>query len=91
MRLKSAAEKMTKLKTRGNQLPLRDKEVFLVLLNTELRVSELVALDRPQYRGRHLHDVKRKGKLRTSKVFLPSEAKEATGTEPSSPRGRASG
>ncbi|MCI0356752.1 MAG: site-specific integrase, partial [Acidobacteria bacterium] len=77
MRLKSAAEKLLKLKTRANQTPVRDKAAFLILLCTGLRVSELVALDRAQYRGRHLHDVKRKGKLRTAKIFLPKEAKEA--------------
>ena len=38
---------------------------------------ELVALDRHQYRGKHLIDVKRKGKLRSAKIFLPREAKEA--------------
>lgn len=77
MRLKSAAEKLVKLKTRNNQAPVRDKAVLLVLLCTGLRVSELVAMDRSQYRGKHLHDIKRKGKMRTAKVFLPKEAKEA--------------
>jgi len=77
MRLKSAAEQLLKLKTRGNQLPLRDKAVFLLLLHTGLRVSELVGLDRSQYRGKHLVDVKRKGKMRSAKIFLSKEAREA--------------
>ncbi|MHB1424704.1 MAG: tyrosine-type recombinase/integrase [Gemmataceae bacterium] len=77
MRLKSATEQLLRLKTRGDQSAVRDKAVFLVLLHAGLRVSELVALDRHQYRGKHLIDVKRKGKLRSAKIFLPKEAKEA--------------
>jgi integrase/recombinase XerD len=77
MRLKSAAEQLLKLRTKRHQRPRRDKAVFLVLLHTGLRVSELAALDRHQYRGKHFHDVKRKGKLRTAKTFLPTEAREA--------------
>jgi len=77
MRLKSAAEQLLRLKTRGDQFAARDKTVFLALLHTGLRVSELVALDRYQYRGKHLTDVKRKGKLRSAKIFLPKEAKES--------------
>ncbi len=77
MRLKSAAEQLLQIKQRGHQLPVRDKAIFLLLLHTGLRVSELVGLDRSQYHGKHLKDVKRKGKLRTGKIFLPKEAREA--------------
>jgi integrase/recombinase XerD len=77
MLLKPAAVQLVKLKTRDNQSPARDKAVFLVLLHTGLRVSELVALDRHQHHGKHLTDVKRKGKLRSAKIFLSKEAKEA--------------
>jgi integrase/recombinase XerD len=59
----------------NNQLPLRDKTVFLLLLHTGLRVSELVGLDRSQYRGKHLVEVMRKGKMRTLKIFLPTVAR----------------
>src|SRR5579871_3057536 len=77
MRLRSAAEQLLQLKTRGHQQPVRDKAVFLLLLNTGLRVSELVGLDRAQYKGKHLVDVKRKGKLRTARLFIPKDAREA--------------
>ncbi len=80
MRLHSAAEQLLQLKKRDNQLPVRDKAVFLLLLNTGLRVSELVGLDRSQYKGKHLADVKRKGKLRTAKLFVPKDARDALDT-----------
>jgi integrase/recombinase XerD len=42
-----------------------------------LRVSELVALDRKQFDGKNFADVRRKGKVRTAKCFVPPEAREA--------------
>lgn len=75
--LKGSAEQLLGLKTRHHQQPLRDKAVFLLLLHTGLRVSELLGLDCNQYVGKHLCDVKRKGKTRTGKVFLCKEAREA--------------
>jgi integrase len=77
MRLKSAAEQLLRLRTKPHQCPRCDNAIFLLLLHTGLRVSELAALNRHQYRGEHLLDVKRKGKMRTAKIFLPREAKEA--------------
>jgi integrase/recombinase XerD len=76
MRLKSASEQLVKLKVRKNQNPLRDRAIFLVLLNTGLRVSELLDLRRDQYTGKHFQNVKRKGKVRTAKIFVPTEARE---------------
>src|SRR5262249_10349358 len=60
-----------------NQHALRDRAIFLVLLHTGLRVSELLALNRSQYGDRYFRDVRRKGKMRTAKVFVPPEAREA--------------
>jgi integrase/recombinase XerD len=77
MRLRSAAEQMLKLKGRKDQTPERDRAIVLVLLHTGLRVSELIALRREQYTGKHFRDVKRKGKVRTAKVYLPPEARDA--------------
>jgi integrase/recombinase XerD len=76
-RLKSAAEQLLHLKTAKNQSPLRDYALFLVLLHTGLRVSELLGLDLTQYQGKHFVNVKRKCKQVSSKVFLPQEAREA--------------
>src|SRR6266536_220524 len=77
MRLRAAVEQLAHLKTRKNQHGLRDQAIFLVLLHSGLRVSELLALKRSQYTGRHFVDVRRKGKVRTAKVYLPAEAREA--------------
>src|SRR5262245_36732693 len=77
MRLRSASEQLVKLKNRLNQHALRDRAIFLALLHTGLRVSELLALGRRQYSAKYFTDVKRKGKVRSAKVFLPPEAREA--------------
>jgi integrase/recombinase XerD len=77
MRLRSAAEQLVRLKTRGNQHGFRDRAIFLILLHTGLRVSELLSLRRDQYTGKHFVDLRRKGKVRTAKVFLSGEAREA--------------
>jgi integrase/recombinase XerD len=76
-RLKSAAEQLLHLKTAKNQSPLRDYVLFLVLLATGLRVSELLGLNLAQYQGKHFVNVKRKGKKVSSKVFLLQDAREA--------------
>jgi site-specific recombinase XerD len=76
-RLRAAAEQLLRLRTGRNQHPLRDHAIFLVLLHTGLRVSELLELDIKQYREKHFTEVKRKGAKVTARVFLPKEAKEA--------------
>jgi integrase/recombinase XerD len=77
MRLRSAAEQLVQLKSRRNQHGLRDRAIFLILLHTGLRVSELLSLRRDQYTGKHFVNLRRKGKVRTAKVFLPGEARDA--------------
>ncbi len=77
MRLKSAVEQLGALKGQANQMPERDQAVFLVLLHTGLRVSELLALNRDQYDGKSFANVKRKGKVRSRKVAIPTEARAA--------------
>ena len=75
-RLKSAAEQLVKLKVRKNQQPLKSQAVLMVLLGTGLRVSELLACDIDQYQGKHLVNVKRKGRKVSRTVFLPKDARE---------------
>src|SRR5262245_19454471 len=60
--LRCAAEQLLHLKGRLDQNPLRDYAIFLVLLHTGLRVSELLSLGLDQYQGKHFQSVKRKGK-----------------------------
>jgi integrase/recombinase XerD len=76
-RLKSAAEQLIHIDRRRNQTPIRDFAIFLVLLHTGLRISELLELDLDQYQGKHLVNVKRKGKKVTRKVFLAKDARES--------------
>lgn len=77
VRLKAAAEQLLCLKTAKNQHSFRDHAIFLLLLHTGLRVSELLTLDLHQYQGKHFVDVKRKGKKVSAKVFITGEAREA--------------
>lgn len=75
--LKGAADLLLAVKTRKNQQPLRDYAIFLILLHTGLRVSELLGLDFCQYTGKHFENVKRKGRKVSAKVFVPTEPREA--------------
>lgn len=76
-RLKSAAEQLCHIHTRADQMPLRDHAIFLVLLHTALRVSELLSLDLAQYKGKHLVNIRRKGKSVTRELLLAKPAREA--------------
>jgi integrase/recombinase XerD len=76
-RLRSAGEQLLKLKPAKHQQAVRDYALFLVLLHTGLRVSELLALNLDQYEGKHFCGVERKGNKVSSQVFLPKEAREA--------------
>jgi integrase/recombinase XerD len=90
-RLKTAAEQFLHLKKRKNQNPIRDYAIFLVLLHTGLRISELLALELDQYHGKHFTNVRRKGKGVTRKVFLAQEAREALERYVAECRGRLPG
>ncbi len=76
-RLKAAAEQRLHVSTRADQNALRDRALLLILLDTALRVSELIALDLDQYQGKHFHHVRRKGNKVTARVFIGKVAKEA--------------
>jgi len=90
-RLRSAAEQLLRLKTAKNQHALRDHAVFLCLLHTGLRVSELLSLDLGQYEGKHFVNVQRKGRKVSARVFLAGEAREALDRYLDEVRGRSEG
>ena len=79
-RVRSASEQLLKLNTKSNQTAVRDHAVLLVLLGTALRVSELAALDRDQYEGKHFLGVRRKGNNVTERVFVPQDARDSLDT-----------
>ena len=62
-----------------------------VLYATGLRVSELLSLQTKQYDGKHLKNVKRKGKAVTRKVFLSKDAREALDRYINEDRGKKAG
>jgi integrase/recombinase XerD len=77
MRLKTACEQRLKVCDRQNQNPYMECAVFYVLLQTELRASELVSLDVYQYYQKGLHEVMRhKSKRISKKVPLPADARD---------------
>lgn len=90
-RLKSAAEQLCHIHTRADQQPLRDQAIFLVLLHTALRVSEVLALDLSQYRDKHLTNIRRKGKSVTRELLLAKPAREALDNYLNELRGREAG
>lgn len=75
-RLKSAAEQLVHIHTRVDQHPIRDQAIFLVLLHTALRVSEVLSLDLAQYKEKHLVNIRRKGKAVTRELLLAKPARE---------------
>lgn len=90
-RLKSAAEQLLHLSKRKDQNPIRDHAVFLILLHTALRLSELLALGIHQYDGKYLKDIRRKGKKVTRQLLLARPAREALDRYIEEVRGKASG
>ena len=90
-RLKVAAEQLLKLRTRKNQKPLRDYALFMVLRCTALRVSELLRLTLEQYRGKHFHQICRKGRSITRELFVPARARKALDRYIEDERGRGPG
>ncbi len=90
-RLRSAAEQLVHLQRRKNQQPLRTYALFVVLLYSGLRISELLRLQLEQYKGKHLVNVRRKGRVVTRQKFLPKDAREALDEYIANERGRESG
>jgi integrase/recombinase XerD len=90
-RLKSASEQLVELSTRSDQTAVRDQAMLLVMLDTALRVSELISLDIDQYAGKHFHNVKRKGNNVTDRVFIGQTGREALDGYLADVRGRGDG
>ena len=90
-RLRSAAEQLIHIQTRCNQHPVRNYALFVVLLHTGLRISELLAIDLRQCAGKHFLNVRRKGKAVTRKVFLGKEVRDALERYLDEDRGREPG
>ena len=76
-RLVSAAEQLVATENRKNQRPRRNFAMLIVLFRTALRGSELLALDLKQYDGKHLRNIRRKGKKVTRQMLLAKPAREA--------------
>lgn len=73
-RLRAALDQVTQLSTRANQMPLRNRAVFVVALDTGLRAFELSSLDISQYQGKYLKNVKGKGQSYVD-VYLSADAR----------------
>ncbi|MDG2013941.1 MAG: tyrosine-type recombinase/integrase [Pirellulaceae bacterium] len=76
-RLKTASEQIIHVQRRKSQLPYRTRAIFMVLLHTAFRQSELRGLEFDQYDGKHFHRIRRKGKKFTTKIVLAKPAREA--------------
>jgi integrase/recombinase XerD len=76
MLLKMACDHRLAICTKKIQNPVLEVSVFYMLLHTGLREFELCGLTVGQYYDKGLHNIKRKGRMITQKVFLPTEARE---------------
>ena len=73
-RLKSASEQLVELSTRSDQTAVRDQAMLLVMLDTALRVSELISLDidQPARAASYDHDLVLQSEIHAR--LLPSKA-----------------
>jgi len=77
-RLRSAAEQLVHIKRRASQRPYRDQAMFLALLHTALRESELLSLEYPdQFKGGYFLNIQRKGRKVSRKLRVPKPARDA--------------
>ena len=75
--LQKAADALLLTERRKNARPYRNRAILAVLYFTGLRVSELCALERGQYVGGELVNVRRKGRNRSAGVQLTDECQRA--------------
>ena len=75
-RLRSAAEQLVSIRTRSNQNAIRNQAIFLLLLHTGLRCTELLSVDLKQFKDDAFHNIRRKGKKVTRKLRVPKQARD---------------
>ncbi len=76
MRIRAAIDQVTKLSTRANQSPKRDRACALLTLATGLRSFEIQGLDYDQYQGKYLKNVKGKGENYRDKYIAEDARRE---------------
>jgi len=89
MRLRAALDQVTKLSTRQDQRPKRNRACFMLTLATGLRTFEVEGLQFEQYQGKYLKNVKGKGE-NYHDVYVSADARrelddyivQERGTEP---------
>ncbi len=74
-RIFKAADRLVATDNRKNSRPRRNRAILALLYYTGLRVSELCNLDREQYTGKHLLNVRRKGISRTRKMYVSKDCR----------------
>ena len=75
MRLRSALDQVTKISTRANQSPKRNRACLILTLATGLRSFEIEGLDYEQYQGKYLKNVKGKGENYRDK-YISQDARQ---------------
>lgn len=71
-----AADRLVIIDTRKNARPRRNRAILALLYYTGLRVSELCNLQFEQYTGKHLLNVRRKGRSRTRQMYISKDCRE---------------
>ncbi|MEZ6104212.1 MAG: tyrosine-type recombinase/integrase [Pirellulaceae bacterium] len=74
MRLRAALDQVTQLAGRKQQMPLRNRAVFILGLDTALRAFEIATLNYDQYQGKYLKRVKGKASIYAD-VYLSADAR----------------
>jgi site-specific recombinase XerD len=70
-----AADNLVTLAGHSRARPQRNRAILAVLYFTGLRVQELCSLTLAQYDGTHLHNITRKGRVRTKSLYLVAECR----------------
>ena len=74
-RIFKAAERLVVTDNRKNSRPRRNAAILAVAYYTGLRASEIASLNLAQYDEPHFKNVIRKGRARTSRVYVPKKCR----------------